>query len=268
MVYFCQPDGTTFTYKRRPAAREKTSFIFTLTDKDTGITKFGVCLNFYRGLERKNAVTDQTEIKRHSWKQGTDRSTDSAFSRLNRLHSKLCHIEILYFFSDYKSHSTVGPSDSDRDDKTSLQSEKPGFNNIFKGSETNAEKRMGTPRSKRRDHTGKKSGKTDSDFDSPERCPRQRSESGKGGGISSRNQSLTSICLISSHPFFSSFRECLSTLKKLVDACSNSNARWRVGGRGTRGADSVWAVLTGEGIENASSFLLHDVREIETWILR
>ena len=62
-----------------------------------------------------------------------------------------------------------------------------------------------------------------------------------------RNQSLTSICLISSHPFFSNFRECLLTLKKLVDACSNSNARWRVGGKtgSTRGSDYVWAVLTG-----------------------
>jgi hypothetical protein len=83
----------------------------------------------------------------------------------------------------------------------------------------------------------------------------------------SRNQSLTSLVLISSHPFFSSFRECLATLKRLVDACSSSNARWRVGGRG-RGSDSVWAVLTGQGAEGASSFLLHDVREIETWILR
>ena len=82
MVYFCQPDGTTFTYKRRPAAREKTSFIFTLTDKDSGITRYGICLNFYRGLEKKGGVVSQTENKRHSWKQGTDRSTDSAFSRL------------------------------------------------------------------------------------------------------------------------------------------------------------------------------------------
>ena len=35
-------------------------------------------------------------------------------------------------------------------------------------------------------------------------------------------------------------------LQRLVDACSSSNSRWRVGGRATRGSDSVWAVLTGE----------------------
>ena len=82
MVYFCQPDGTTVTHKRRPAAREKTSFIFTLTDKDSGITRYGVCLNFYRGVERKCVEVGHIDNKRHSWKQGTDRSTDSAFSRL------------------------------------------------------------------------------------------------------------------------------------------------------------------------------------------
>ena len=256
MVYFCQPDGTTVTHKRRPAAREKTSFIFTLTDKDSGITRYGVCLNFYRGVERKCVEVGHIDNKRHSWKQGTDRSTDSAFSRYVIIQLLFMYFLNL-FFSDYKSHSTVGPSDSDRE-------EKQGFSNIFKDQKNNNDKRLGTPRTKRREHSSKK---TDSDLDSPERSSKQRHESGKSGA-SSRKQSLTSICLISSHPFFSSFRECLSTLKKLVDACSNSNARWRVGGRGARGSDSVWAVLTGEGIENASSFLLHDVREIETWILR
>ena len=37
-------------------------------------------------------------------------------------------------------------------------------------------------------------------------------------------------------------------VQRLVDACSTSNSRWRVGGRATRGSDSVWAVLTGEVI--------------------
>ena len=32
--------------------------------------------------------------------------------------------------------------------------------------------------------------------------------------------------------------------------------------------DSLWSVLTGKNLENGSSFVLHDVREIETWILR
>ena len=42
----------------------------------------------------------------------------------------------------------------------------------------------------------------------------------------------------------------------------------RVGGTRTRGVDSVWSILTGQATDNVSSFLLHDIREIETWILR
>ena len=37
---------------------------------------------------------------------------------------------------------------------------------------------------------------------------------------------------------------------------------------GRKGSDQVWRVLTGAGSESVSSFLLHDIREIETWILR
>ena len=32
--------------------------------------------------------------------------------------------------------------------------------------------------------------------------------------------------------------------------------------------ESVWGVLTGQGGDNVSSLVVHEVREIETWILR
>ena len=44
------------------------------------IPRYGVCLNFYRGVERRGS-TPQAANKRESWTRGTDRSTDSAFSR-------------------------------------------------------------------------------------------------------------------------------------------------------------------------------------------
>lgn len=34
---------------------------------------------------------------------------------------------------------------------------------------------------------------------------------------------LTSLCLLSHHPFFSTFRECLFVLKRLIDICSERN---------------------------------------------
>ena len=78
MVYFCQPDGCHWTYSRRQAAKvrlsqwrvflsieniqEKTTFVFTLTDKDSGITRFGVCLNFYRGLEKRAGSSANLQV--------------------------------------------------------------------------------------------------------------------------------------------------------------------------------------------------------------
>lgn len=32
--------------------------------------------------------------------------------------------------------------------------------------------------------------------------------------------------------------------------------------------DTVWSVITGQANEGTPSIVLHDVREIETWILR
>ena len=185
------------------------------------------------------------ESKRKSWKQRNDQSYDSAF------------------YSDSKNCSNIGPSDSERDDKATQQEEaRPGFDSIFQGDVGGPAGGKPTSKNKRRE-----SGKRGERINSSE-----SSEPVGGGKVSSatqmRNQSLTSVCLLSSHPFFSNFRECLLTLKNLVDACSTSNGRWRVGGKGAKGSDSVWAVLTGQGVEAASSFLLHDVRELETWILR
>lgn len=39
-----------------------------------------------------------------------------------------------------------------------------------------------------------------------------------------RNHSLTSLCILSHHPFLSTFRECLFILKKLIDACNDSSS--------------------------------------------
>lgn len=95
-----------------------------------------------------------------------------------------------------------------------------------------------------------------------------------------RTHSLTSLCLLSHHPFFGTFRECLFVLKKLIDACHESavaSAKRAAGNGGSArpasssngGArDSVWSVLTGLPTQHTSSIVLHDVREIETFILR
>lgn len=118
MVYFCQPEGCSSVGPKRTALREATSFTFTLTDKDSGKwlfldshesayethctkgtkvsrivgkTRYGICVNFYRSIERAGLATGggiatkrekyNTTFRRESWRKSMERSTDSAFSR-------------------------------------------------------------------------------------------------------------------------------------------------------------------------------------------
>ena len=47
VVFFCQPEGCP-TASKRLSLRETNSFVFTLTEKDSGIVRYGVCCNFFR----------------------------------------------------------------------------------------------------------------------------------------------------------------------------------------------------------------------------
>lgn len=87
MVYFCQPEGCVSAVPRRTALREATSFVFTLTDKDSGKTRYGICVNFYRPVERYHGVGGNgtglagSTLRRDSWRKSMEKSSDSAFSR-------------------------------------------------------------------------------------------------------------------------------------------------------------------------------------------
>ncbi|CAH2063184.1 unnamed protein product, partial [Iphiclides podalirius] len=219
MVYFCQPEGCVSVGARRQiahvATRDTTSFVFTLTDKDSGKTRYGVCVNFYRTVERAPAPGPRERIvlRRESWRKSMEKSSDSAFS------------------SDYRS-SNVAPSDSERDCSATLAPRLPAAPDSESGGSHSP-----SPRASRK---------------------RQRI----------RNHSLTSLCLLSHHPFFSTFRECLFILKKLIDACNESSSPRRVGASRQIYRDTVWSVLTGQAYDNTPTIVLHDVKEIETWILR
>nr|XP_034825424.1 MAP kinase-activating death domain protein [Maniola hyperantus] len=216
MVYFCQPEGCVSVGPRRQLAhittRDTTSFVFTLTDKDSGKTRYGICINFYRAVERAPppGPRERGVLRRESWRKSMERSSDSAFS------------------SDYRS-SNVAPSDSDCSAAPRLAPAPPDSESGGSHSPS--------PRATRK---------------------RQRV----------RNHSLTSICLLSHHPFFSTFRECLFILKKLIDACNESSSPRRVGASRQSFRDTVWSVLTGQAYDNTPTIVVHDVKEIETWILR
>lgn len=65
------------------------------------------------------------------------------------------------------------------------------------------------------------------------------------GSHRSRNSTLTSLCILSHYPFFSTFRECLYTLKRLVDCCSERLLGKKLGiPRGVQ-RDTMWRIFTG-----------------------
>ncbi|XP_060532384.1 MAP kinase-activating death domain protein isoform X2 [Cylas formicarius] len=234
MVYFCQPEGCSSVGPKRTALREASSFVFTLTDKDSGKTRYGICVNFYRAIEKTSATIGANKnkispgMRRDSWRKSVEKSSDSAFS------------------SDYRS-SNVGPSDSEKDYPPSRRD-----------SECVGHHQLPTSRLAVGGNDSESGG---SHSPSP-RASRRRQRI--------RNHSLTSLCILSHHPFFTMFRECLFILKKLIDACNESSNPKRVGGskQTSRWRDNVWGVLTGQPGEGASSIVLHDVKEIETWILK
>lgn len=273
------------------AIRDMTSFVFALTDKDSGKTRYGICVNFYRPIERfapgnekisTPVISTQTArgrrnsaFRRESWRKSIEKSSDSAFSRqvvkvtsfncsfFSILNScTICHANAQYnsfnsygllnSSSDYRSN--VAPSDSDRELTSRRDSDTPHHvqHKVHQGYMQSAPT-LGLMAPSGDSESG------GSHSPSP-RASRKR--------MKLRNQSLTSLCIISHHPFFTTFRECLFILKKLIDACNESSSPKRVGSSQKFTRDNVWTVLAGQATETTSSIVLHDVREIETWILR
>ena len=148
VVFFCQPEGCISVGPKRISLRESTSFVFTLTEKDTGRTRYGICVNFYRPFERRT--------------------------------------------------SKPGASYRQRCSRSSTASEgQPGSLDV-----PHSEDRPKSPRSRRRQKTA----------------------------VRVRNNTLTSLCIVSHHPFFSKFREILFVLRQMIEACNERSCASRCGG--------------------------------------
>ena len=58
VVFFCQPEGCVSASKRL-SLKDTNSFVFTLTEKDSGVVRYGVCCNFFRpcvGLKSVSSI--------------------------------------------------------------------------------------------------------------------------------------------------------------------------------------------------------------------
>ncbi|XP_029701980.1 MAP kinase-activating death domain protein isoform X11 [Takifugu rubripes] len=216
VVFFCQPEGCLSIRQRRVSLRDDSSFVFTLTDKDSGITRYGICVNFYRSFQRghhrargdKSTHADMAARGAETASEGSDGSgPPPALSPPN--------------------NAEVAPPPT---------SEEEGGGQL--GGEQNAGK-----------------------------SPQHRRSTAK---MAARNRysTLTSLCILSHYPFFSTFRECLYILKRLVDCCSQRLTQ-RAGLPRATQRDTMWRVFTGAlSVEEKGSQLLADLREIESWMYR
>ncbi|XP_056348568.1 MAP kinase-activating death domain protein isoform X4 [Oenanthe melanoleuca] len=208
VVFFCQPEGCLSVRQKRMSFRDDTSFVFTLTDKDTGVTRYGICVNFYRSFQKRVPKEKGEGAGGHRAREGQKVP---------------------------KSGDAAAPS------------EEVGTESSESGSSLQAPSAESTP-----------------DVNRSPRIKRLAK-----GSHRSRNSTLTSLCILSHYPFFSTFRECLYTLKRLVDCCSERLLGKKLGiPRGVQ-RDTMWRIFTGSLlVEEKSSVLLHDLREIEAWIYR
>uniref|UniRef100_A0A8C5XA69 MAP kinase-activating death domain protein n=1 Tax=Malurus cyaneus samueli TaxID=2593467 RepID=A0A8C5XA69_9PASS len=208
VVFFCQPEGCLSVRQKRMSFRDDTSFVFTLTDKDTGVTRYGICVNFYRSFQKRVPKEKGEGTGGHRAREGQKVP---------------------------KSGDAPAPQ------------EEAGTESSESGSSLQAPSAESTP--------------------DVNRSPRNKRLA--KGSHRSRNSTLTSLCILSHYPFFSTFRECLYTLKRLVDCCSERLLGKKLGiPRGVQ-RDTMWRIFTGSLlVEEKSSALLHDLREIEAWIYR
>ncbi|XP_025072452.1 MAP kinase-activating death domain protein isoform X11 [Alligator sinensis] len=208
VVFFCQPEGCLSVRQKRMSLRDDTSFVFTLTDKDSGVIRYGICVNFYRSFQKRLPKEKGEGTGGHRVRDGQK-----------------------------------APKAGD----TSVAQEEVGNENSEGGSSLQAPSTESTP--------------------DVNRSPRSKRLT--KGTHRSRNSTLTSLCILSHYPFVSTFRECLYTLKRLVDCCSERLLGKKLGiPRGVQ-RDTMWRIFTGSLlVEEKSSALLHDLREIEAWIYR
>ncbi|XP_034077000.1 MAP kinase-activating death domain protein isoform X16 [Gymnodraco acuticeps] len=211
VVFFCQPEGCLSIRQRRVSLRDDSSFVFTLTDKDSGTTRYGICVNFYRSFQRGH--------HRARGDKGSHAAAETA--------------------SDGSDASSGGPPSSVLSPPNNAESAATSGEESGKpGAEPNAGK-----------------------------SPQHRRSAAKMAARN-RNSTLTSLCILSHYPFFSTFRECLYILKRLVDCCSQRLTQ-RAGLPRTTQRDTMWRVFTGAlSVEEKGSQLLADLREIESWVYR
>ena len=102
VVYFCQPEGyTSSTANQHSGNRDATSFIFTLTEKDSGMRRYGVSVNFYQTFD-KSINLDCLNQYQYSQQQDDASSHNKSRSQGKTLLLSVCIISHHAFFTSFR----------------------------------------------------------------------------------------------------------------------------------------------------------------------
>lgn len=190
IVYFCQPEGCIQNLpKPRSFSQQSTSnaFVFALTDKDSNKTRYGICVNFYRQVERHHSTANQSTTANSSTAATVNRSNATGEQQAQNP-----------FLTDQSAIAANNPFLDSNEQTFSDQNELDPNQQLHPAE---------SPR--------------------PESSASQLATSRPNSSHRHRPvyvNSLTSLCLITHHPFFSSFRECLFTIKRLIERCNAKHA--------------------------------------------
>lgn len=327
VVIFCQPEGcdrvdSTLNAYNNPS-QTTNSFVFLLTEKDTSRVRYGVCLNFYRPLQRcphkSNTTNITTETTGSEWlseqqqqQQQTandlvkndDRSKDNQSTCSTQDNESGIKID-----SDSVGSSglmTSGSGSAGGNVQQSLKQQATNQSSIGDNISGGAPDSIVSSNSGRRKqahhhnhHKQHQTRQTGRRLNAPSTARQDKSKI---------TYALNSICIISHHPFFSTFRECLFIIKKFIQACDDRNINLigskdiqpkckcysRQLQKGRRNSQQsrlsqasrrsvsnyhshncpysnpIWALLTMPDLDDTTfpPSSLSDVSEIEAWILR
>lgn len=290
VVIFCQPEGcdhvkSSLTAYNNPS-QTTNSFVFLLTEKDTSRIRYGVCLNFYRPVQKSVSPISATVTEsstRDKSRCGTDDGdqVNSSNFDLNEGQKQLGGRDQAdrsnELYCDHADQQTIRHiSEIDQQQGQLAGAQKPRKCN-------NQYQQQCSPNLRNIQDSRREGGKI--------------------------TYALNSICIISHHPFFSTFRECLFIMKKYIQACEDkhSSSAYNTGGfpeaqvfkcrcinyrplrqpldGGRRSAPTstvmdhhftcpysspIWALLTMSCIQEAiiPRPMMADVAEIEAWTLR
>jgi hypothetical protein len=294
VVIFCQPEGCDHVKSSLNAynnpSQTTNSFVFLLTEKDTSRIRYGVCLNFYRPIQKLSSTTTNVSgIKLEQSRANNETDNNVTKTTAANVMQPCAEQGAAAHYQDQEEIHRSNELGCDGGDGGDEQCKKQSQQQI-------------SEKDKQQIHLQRKFNSQYYQQSSP--GPRATSASKKDQN--KITYALNSICIISHHPFFSTFRECLFIMKKYIQACEDrhSNSAYncetetqpkcrcimklRNQRRGSREgnrhpattvmnhhftcpySNPIWSLLTMSNIDDStiSRPMMADVAEIEAWTLR